>query len=64
MNQAFRDLTAVTEDAALDDDSSGRISYYYPTWAPDERQLAFIGYRNTPAQLPEASLCTARHRWF
>ena len=60
MNQAGRDVTAITEDSALDDDSSEHISYHYPTWAPDGKQLAFVGYRNTPGKRPEASLYTAR----
>ena len=60
MNQAGRDVAAVTEDAAVED-ANRNTSYYYPTWAPDGRRLAFVGYRHKQGQRPEASLYTARY---
>ena len=51
--------TAITQDADLASDPGPMANaYLYPTWAPDGRQLAFVGFSSASMTGPQADLYT------
>lgn len=43
INQAGGDKVSITQDATLQSEDAGiRLSYFFPTWSPDAKNLAFI----------------------
>jgi Tol biopolymer transport system component len=56
---AGKQQTAITQDADLQP-ASGQVErfYQYPTWAPNGRRLAYLGFSRSPQTNPQASLYT------
>lgn len=52
------DRRGLTQDAEIPTRSGGRL-YRFPTWSPDNRQIAFVGVEVDPAQPPTNTLYAA-----
>ena len=54
-----KQLTAITQDADLTSDLGPMANaYLYPTWAPDGRRLAFVGFSSASTTGAQADLYT------
>ena len=59
MNQAGDSVANITLDSSLSTPNDTTHSYFYPTWAPNGKKLAFVGYHRKSGGNPEVSIYTA-----
>ena len=59
MNQAGNSVANITLESSFNTSNDIVHSYFYPTWAPNGKKLAFVGYHRKSGGNPEVSIYTA-----